>query len=178
MTGPGQSWTKEQASDRKEEARRSDLQRQISWALAVIQYYCNLWDFAKRTPLMTKDKYNRLKHLMLFGNYRGIFEDWIKAGGDICYYIEGLHKEYLTAYGTVKSTSMVAYDFFDPSYGPPGRYVLTKSGSFYHLRNHKHDGQPEEFSIEHEKKYSLIQFRIIYGVPPLRPKLHRARNDI
>jgi len=160
---------RKQDADSREKAHTSDKQAQVLWALAVIKYYYNLWDFAKSTPLMTKHKYNRLNHLMLFGNYRGIFENWIKAGGYISYYIQGLHKEHLTAYGINKSTNTVAYDFFDPTYGSPGRYVLTNSGSFYHLRNHMHKGTSDEFSIEQEKKYSLIQFRIIYGPPPLRP---------
>ena len=162
---------KEPDANRMKEARRSDVQAQVSWALAVIQYYCMLWDFAKITPLMTKHKYNRLNNLMLFGKYCGIFEDWTKAGGHICYYIEGLHKEYLTAYGFEKSTSLVEYDFFDPAYGLPGRYVLTKSGSFYHLRNHVHDGTQDEFSIEYEKNHCLMQFRMIHGPPPPRPSL-------
>ena len=143
--------------------------RMTKWALAVIQYYCTLWDFAKITPLMTRHKHNRLKDLIGLGNYRGIFDNWIKAGGHICYYIDGVHKDHLIAHGTRKETSMVQYDFFDTAYGPTGRYVLTNSGSFYHLHNHTYNGTPEEFSIEQEKKHNLMQFRILYGVPPRRP---------
>lgn len=139
----------------------------VAWALSVIEYYCKLWEFAKASPFVTKHKQKLIKDLFTLGNYRGIFDNWTKANGLICYNIQGYHKDFISARGAWKETSMVKYDFWDET--TYGRYVLTTSGSLYALHDHRTKGTSEEFSIREEKTSDLIKFRVIYGPPPRRP---------
>lgn len=145
-----------------------DKKKLIAWALSVIQYYCILWQYAKASPLVTRHKQKLFKNLFLFGNHKGIFDNWTKSSGHICYNIEGYHKHFLSANGTWKQTSIVKYDFCDCD-ETLGRYVLTISGSLYALRDHRTKGTPEEFSVAQEKKTDLIKFRVVHGLCPRRP---------
>lgn len=140
----------------------------IEWALAVIQYYCMLWEFAKASPLMTTHKQKIFKDLFTSHDIctKGIFDKWTKANGHFCYNIRGYYKNSWFAHGLLKETSMVKYDFCDETHG---RHVLTMSGSLYILHDHCTKGTPEEFSIAQEKRSDLIKFRVVHGPSPRRP---------
>ena len=137
------------------------------WALDVIQYYVSLWDFAKVTPLVTIHKKKLFSHLMSSDSYGGIITDWIKADGYIDYRIEGILKKTIDANGRLVHTSSVTYEFYDESYGIGSRSVQTADGTYYML--HEHYSRDKNISVSLEKKLDLIKFRVIYGVPPIRP---------
>lgn len=136
-----------------------------AWALAVIQWYCSLWEWSKATPHMTKHKQQRFNSLFLHGNYKGIFDQWLKSGR-FCYSIAGMHKDTIHGHGVFKETNRVVYDFVDPTLG---RYVLTASGSFYSLMHHNYRGTKEEFTVEQEKRSDFMQFVFLHGAPPPKP---------
>lgn len=147
-------------------ATSSEKNVMTTWALAVIKWYCSLWQWSKTTPHMTRHKQRRFKSLFFFSsNYKGIFDQWFKLGR-FCYSIAGIHKNTTDGYGIFKETNRVVYDFMDPTLG---RYVLTASGSFYRLMDHNYKGTKEEFSVEQEKRSDFIQFVFLHGSPPRKP---------
>ena len=140
-----------------------------SWALSVIQYYTRLWEYAKSTPLMTRHKKRRLTDKFALAPYGGVITEWAKADGYVYYSIRGCLRPTLHANGHLVTTSPVVYDYYDESYGKDSRFVETRSGSFYSLLHHINEDHVDLSSIEREKRSDLIKFRILYGVPALRP---------
>lgn len=151
--------------EKVEVLKNADSKAMTAWALAVIQWYCSLWEWSKATPHMTRHKQRRFDSLFLTGNYKGIFDQWFKSGR-FCYSIAGMHKDTIGGHGVFKETNRVIYDFVDPTLG---RYVWTASGSFYRLIDHNWKGSKEEFSVEQEKRSDYMQFVFLHGAPPRKP---------
>jgi len=163
---------KNAARTRRRERRAPEREQQViqkqreKWALAVIQWYCQLWTFLKATAWMNPHKKAKLVALVRKG-WDGEFDNWCKADGYVWFRISGnLRRTTEPTRSYYLSSSGVEYEFYDQNMG---HFVLTTSGSFYKLGKRAMIDD-KEILLESDKKSDIVMFHFLNGRPPFHDR--------